>query len=424
MVVKQEDSLKARQLGCLKASEPSSLLAFQPSSRRGFTLVEVIVILAVLAILAAMAVPVALRIFERTAEDTTREEMDNIKKALLGDLRKLQTSFRNDFGYLGDIGCLPSTALGGLDRLLTQGTLPAWSFDTTKQTGAGWKGPYITGTPGEDFKKDQLGNDYTYTPVAGTCPLTATITSNGPDGLPSTADDITVTIVANDTTATIRGTVKNTSGTGLAGVPVELYFPSNGTLTTSSPATTDANGNYSFSSVPFGARAVKPNPSGLLLTGAITVGGGPNNNVFFSVTNYSSSTITVNSIRVTCPAGANQPDAYDDIFFAGIQVNNTNGNDCNPAGGVAVERTDQGPAGSNQFVANSTPPASMRVVVDSADTQLPDFTLRGGTTKQIELRDFEDGGNNIDMSNRTLTVNFYSDTGGTALISTVTFTTP
>src|SRR3990170_5477502 len=193
-------------------------------NRKGFTLVEVIVILAVLAILAAIAVPVALRIFERTAEDTTREEMDNIKKALLGNPQKLQTSFRNDFGLLGDIGCLPSTALGGLDRLLTQGSLPAWSFDNTKQAGAGWKGPYITGTPGEDFKKDQLGNDYTYTPVAGTCPLTATITSNGPDGLPSTADDITVTIVANETTATVRGSVKNASGVGLRDVPVEIYY--------------------------------------------------------------------------------------------------------------------------------------------------------------------------------------------------------
>jgi len=87
--------------------------------RKGFTLVEVIVILVVLSILAAMAVPVALRIFERTAEDTTREEMDNVKKALLGDPQKLQTSFRNDFGLLGDIGCFPSVAFGGLDRLLT-----------------------------------------------------------------------------------------------------------------------------------------------------------------------------------------------------------------------------------------------------------------------------------------------------------------
>src|SRR3989338_4807187 len=331
MVVKQEDSLKARQLGCLKASEPSNLLAFQPSSRRGFTLVEVIVILVVLSILAAMAVPVALRIFERTAEDTTLEEMDNVKKALLGNPQKLQTSFRNDFGLLGDIGCLPSVAFGGLDRLLTQGSYPGWNFNSTQQAGAGWKGPYITGTPGEDFKKDQLGNDYVYTPVAGACPLTATLASNGPDGLPSTADDITVTIVANDTTATIRGTVKNTSGTGLAGVPVELYYPDNGTLATVTVPGTDANGNYSFSSVPFGARTVKANPPGLLLVpNSVSVGGAGNAFVTFNVANYSGSSITIDNLVVNCAGtGATR---YDDITVdGGGDITSANNIVCSPA---------------------------------------------------------------------------------------------
>jgi hypothetical protein len=355
-----------------------------------------------------MAVPVALRIFERTAEDTTREEMDNIKKALLGNPQKLQTSFRNDFGYLGDIGCLPSTAGGGLDRLLTQGSLPAWTFDSTKQAGAGWKGPYITGTPGEDFKKDQLGNDYTYTPVAGTCPLTATITSNGPDGLPSTADDITVTIVANDTTATIRGTVKNTSGTALAGVPVELYYPSNGTLTTSSPATTDANGNYSFSSVPFGARAVKPNPTLVLVPGSVTVSGGPFDEVNFQVTNFSGSNVTISTMSVTCPAGVTD---YDGIVIGGAAVDPGGEEAC----GATINITD------TTFAANPTPPSSVRVVVDSFDTQLPDLTLRGGVTKTINLLDFENGAPPVDMRNRTLTVTFNLTVGGPAII---TFTTP
>jgi len=381
------------------------------NNRKGFTLVEVIVILVVLSILAAMAVPVALRIFERTAEDTTREEMDNIKKALLGNPQKLQTSFRNDFGYLGDIGCLPSTAGGGLDRLLTQGSLLAWTFDSTKQAGAGWKGPYITGTPGEDFKKDQLGNDYVYTPVAGACPLTATLASNGPDGLPSTADDITTNIVANDTTATIRGTVKNTSGTGLAAVPVELYYPSNGTLTTSTPATTDANGNYSFSSVPFGARAVKPNPNLVLVAGSVQVQGGNNNDIQFQVTNFSSDAFTVTQINVTCPAGVTD---YADSDFDGTTVT--------PGGEEQCGTTYNLSGGNRTFNANPTPPSSMRVVVDSPDTQLPDYTIRGGgNTRTIELFDFENGNTNIDMRNKTLTVTFTLSVGGPAVI---TFTTP
>ena len=385
------------------------------NSRKGFTLVEVIVILVVLSILAAMAVPVALRIFERTAEDTTREEMNNLKKALLGDPQKLQTSFRNDFGFLGDIGCLPTTAFPAapaLDRLSTQGTYPGWTFDSAKQAGAGWKGPYITGAPGEEFTKDQLGNSYVYTPAGGACPLTATLASNGPDGLPSTADDITTSIVANETTATIRGTVKNTSGAGLGSVPVELYYPSNGTLTTSSPATTDASGNYSFSSAPFGARAVKANPTLVLVPGSITVTGGSNNDVNFQITNYSGSSVTVSSVNVTCPVGVGQ---WDDVQFDN-QTGDAGGN--HPCGtAIAVS------GGNYTLNANPTPPSSMRVVVDSPDTQLPDLTLRGGgTTRAVELLDFEtSGGSNVDMRNRTLTVTFNLTAGGPAVI---TFTTP
>src|SRR3972149_2962273 len=344
-------------------------------NRKGFTLVEVIVILVVLSILAAMAVPVALRIFERTAEDTTREEMDNIKKALLGNPQKLQTSFRNDFGLLGDIGCLPSTAGGGLDRLLTQGSLPAWTFDSTKQAGAGWKGPYITGTPGEDFKKDQLGNDYVYAPAAGPCPLTATLTSNGLDQT-TTSDDITVTIVANYTTATIRGTVKNTGGAGLAGVPVELYYPDNGTLTTVTVPGTDANGNYSFSSVPFGARAVKANPPGLLLVpNSVSVGGAGNAFVTFNVANYSGSSITIDNLVVNCAGtGATR---YDDITVdGGADITSANNIVCDPAPAPpGTDVTDQ------TFIALPPPPSALRVVVHLTAAHLPAVLLRGGTIK-------------------------------------------
>lgn len=394
------------------------------TNRKGFTLIEVIVILAVLSILAAVAIPMALRIFERTAEDTTREEMDNLKKALLGDLRKLQTSFRNDFGFLGDIGCLPTTALGGLDRLSTAGTYPTpFTFDSTKQAGAGWKGPYISGTPGEDFKKDQLGNDYTYTPQAlATCPLTATLISNGPNGLFESGlnDDIVVNIVANDTTATIRGTVKNTSGTALAGVPVELYYPSNGTLTTSTPATTDANGNYSFSSVPFGARAVKANPTLVLVPGSVTLsGGGDQDEINFQVKNYSGSSITVGFITVNCTAVTNTAVQYDDIRVnsGGADLTPGNNNQCKPTPAQINISPDQ------VIGANPTPPSSMRIVIDSADTQLPDLTLSGGTTITFNIQTFENsGGTDQNMTGQTISVSFY--TPALALISTVTVTAP
>src|SRR2546426_9365190 len=67
---------------------------------KGFTLIEVIVILAVISILAAMAIPTALRIFQTTATNATTTEMQNVKNAILGDPTKVQNGVRSDFGFL------------------------------------------------------------------------------------------------------------------------------------------------------------------------------------------------------------------------------------------------------------------------------------------------------------------------------------
>jgi len=345
------------------------------NDRRGFTLVEVIVILAVLAILAAVAIPMALRIFESAAEDATREEMANLKEAMIGDPNKLQSSFRSDFGFLGDIGCLPTT----LERLLTNGTLPTpFSFDSTKQTGAGWNGPYITGAAtGEEtgeFTKDQLGNDYTYT-ASGACPLTATLTSNGPDGQPTSGDEITFSITANETTATtVRGTVKDTTGVGLEAVPVEFYSAVNGVLTTT-PANTDANGQYVFTSAPFGSRAVSAKPRLVLSPGTVAQGGG-GKDISFRVLNYSESAYTISAIRVEFDPVA---DNYDEIKINGSTVDS--GNNFTSGQDVTVTAT--------AIAASPATRPSVRVFVESPDTQLPDITISGqGTAADIEINSF------------------------------------
>lgn len=367
---------------------------------RGFTLVELIVILAVMAILAAVAVPMALRLFQVTAEEGTREEMDNIKKAILGDPRKLQSSFRSDFGFLGDIGCLPDD----LRRIFTNSapplpsSLPTWSFDSGKQAGAGWKGPYITGAAtGEetdDYTKDQWGNSYTYTPAAGPCPLTATLTSNGPDGQPG-GDDISISIGANETTATVRGSVTDSAGVGLEGVPVEIYSAVAGTLTTTT-TNTDANGDYLFTSVPFGARAVRALPRLVYSPGSVTTAGG-GTDITFSVVNYSNSAFVVDFVRAVYTGGG----TYNQIRIDGVAVD--------PPGtfssGTNVNVTN------TSIAASSATRPSMRVYVDSPDSQLPRIVISGqGTVARIELNNFS-----VDKRGTPFTVTF-TDTGGVTSI--------
>jgi prepilin-type N-terminal cleavage/methylation domain-containing protein len=237
------------------------------NGRRGFTLVEVIVILAVLSILVALAVPAALRIFQVTAEEGTRDEMLNLKEAMIGNPDKLRGNVRSDFAFLGDIGRLPAN----LDEILAKGALPAFAFDGAKQAGAGWNGPYITGSfageESDDFKNDQLGNAYLYSDVDftnGNGELAdGKITSAGADGTFGTADDIVIEILKNETEGTVRGRVVTSSGAGVSGTAVDLNFPSNGTLNTVT-ATTDAGGNFAFTSVPFGPRSVTVSPDVVL----------------------------------------------------------------------------------------------------------------------------------------------------------------
>ena len=390
------------------------------NNRKAFTLIEVIIVLAIIAILAGVAVPVALKLFERTAEDATREEMDNIKKSIIGDTRKLQGSFRSDFGFLGDIGCVPDD----LQRIFRNdapplpSSLPTWTFDSTKQTGAGWKGPYITGAAtGQEtdvYMKDQWGNDYTYTVPAAppTCRLTATLTSNGPNGNFESGggDDIALSIIAAETTATVRGKVKDITGAGLAGISVELYSSVSGVVTTTA-ATTSASGEYVFTSVPFGPRAVRVLPAALLFmvpgsAVAETFGGDVGRNVVFKVVNYSSSAITITTITASWVPNT---DRYDDL-----EINQNNVDDSNPTPNNNFDDDEVVDITDTAIAANPNPSASMRVFIDSPDTQLPDINLSSGTTATIELQ-FEGGD---DLRGRPFTV-IFAHTGGP---STVTFT--
>jgi len=50
-------------------------------NRKGFTLIEIIIVLGILAILMGIAVPVVYRQLASSAEQATKSEMENLKKA-------------------------------------------------------------------------------------------------------------------------------------------------------------------------------------------------------------------------------------------------------------------------------------------------------------------------------------------------------
>ena len=105
----------------------------EPSSQSGFTLVELLVVLAILGLLVAVATPQVLKYLGKAKNDTARIEMKSMATAL--DL------------FLLDVGRYPSTAEG-----LTALVRPTAGL-------AAWNGPYLKGNI---VPNDPWNNPYVY----------------------------------------------------------------------------------------------------------------------------------------------------------------------------------------------------------------------------------------------------------------------
>jgi prepilin-type N-terminal cleavage/methylation domain-containing protein len=125
------------------------------TDERGFTMIELIVVVSAIAILASIAIPLAITMETRTRIQASEKEMHAVERALVA--------------YYEDHGFFPAD----LDSLETGG--------------------YMAGNLGtEDHTTDAWFRDYRYTPAA----LTASLVSDGPDFTASTADDITFSVSA------------------------------------------------------------------------------------------------------------------------------------------------------------------------------------------------------------------------------------
>ena len=227
---------------------------------RGFTLLELVVVIAVIGILVAAVAPAVMQQLLSDRVDGTREEAEAIHAAIAGD------PAASRFGFVGDIGRLPST----MGELVAPGALPSYTTATVRSVGMGWRGPYINaGSSASDYLTDAFGRAYTLT--AGQ------IRSTGPDGIANNSDDIvyppSAPAIAGDVTVTVKQLVGAKVFVDPNGYRVDLYYANDGAQATLS----DTAGPFSFTNVPMGIHAVRvvktsiPNAGTVVSEDTITV---------------------------------------------------------------------------------------------------------------------------------------------------------
>jgi prepilin-type N-terminal cleavage/methylation domain-containing protein len=142
---------------------------------RGFTLLEVIIVVAVLAILAAVATPVILQRVLDAKIEATRAEVRALAESIGG-----RSGEPGSFGFVGDMGRMPVS----FQELIRPEQAPLFSTATFRAIGMGWKGPYTTtGASPADALTDAFGRPYQGA-------ATGQVRSAGPDGVFGNDDDI------------------------------------------------------------------------------------------------------------------------------------------------------------------------------------------------------------------------------------------
>jgi len=206
----------------------------------GYTLIEMILVVVIIGMLASIAIQ-SLNKDENTRRfDVTVIEMDRLVRAIVGDERLITDGVRTDFGYVGDVGSLPSN----LDDLVAN----PGDYST-------WKGPYIRNDfneNSEDYKRDAWNNLYIYT---------------GGITIGSAADGSPITkqfagSVGELTGNSVRGIVSDRAGLppsdNAPNVSVTLFFPDGFGSMTELSSEPSRSGEFRFENqIPIGIHLIR-----------------------------------------------------------------------------------------------------------------------------------------------------------------------
>jgi len=232
--------------------------------RHGFTLLELVVVVAVMAVLSTVALRSMTGVASQSRFEATQRTLDQIREATLGSAydRQPDGTLVNS-GFIADAGRPPRT----LDELIRQPAdlLPfdvgRASADTDVLVSGGWRGPYIRLPAGVTNLCDGWATALIETRNAGG--YLETVGSCGADGLPGGTGydlDLSSSFTPADCTASLSGLVTMADATNVVACSVTLVVYGPGTnrivQSYSSPITFPLN--YRFeNTLSKGTRAVR-----------------------------------------------------------------------------------------------------------------------------------------------------------------------
>lgn len=206
------------------------------SSRSGFTLIELVIVMIVVGIIASVATMNLSETVDTAQSEQTKKELDALAVAIAGDPMAYADGARADFGYVGDVGAMPAS----LTALVSN---PGY---------ATWDGPYIeTGSSPNDYRTDAWGAAYIFTDTL----LRSTGSGGNIDKLIAAriADLLgnSVTGILTDASMAVPGPIYKDS------VTLQLLYPdgSGGTLIDSTAPS--RAGGFTFNNIPIGHQTLR-----------------------------------------------------------------------------------------------------------------------------------------------------------------------
>ena len=114
-----------------------------------FTLIEMVLVIVIGGILATVVLRGVGKVSEAAKVERTKQELQALDWAIVGNPQLQNNGARSDFGYVGDIGAMPPN----LDALVSN---PGY---------ATWRGPYVHSefaSLADDYQRDAWGAPYKY----------------------------------------------------------------------------------------------------------------------------------------------------------------------------------------------------------------------------------------------------------------------